>query len=197
MHSITITRLALLVSVLASFFTVESDGAIITINTGNITWETLINSALSGDTIQFGSGTFSQLAGCGMIISKDLIIRGAGQQETILDCGGVNRHFTVSGSFTLQLVDITLTGGTVSGSNGGCITADSGAAIIASGAAFTSNTGDVGGAIFLGSTTTMTATSCMFSQNIALGGGAVYLNGGTLTSTNCSFSQNVAGYAGV
>jgi hypothetical protein len=71
-----------------------------------------VQTALAGDVILLGPGTFSGLDNCNITVSKQLTIRGAGRDATIVDCSGLWRCLTAIGSLTsLRLESMQLSNG--------------------------------------------------------------------------------------
>ena len=143
-------------------------------------------AASSGDTINL-DGTFTwtdaveigDAAGSGFTISKNLYVRGAGAQNTIIQANSSKntadrRIFTISNTYNVGFEKVTLRNG--KGSSGGAIMAGSSS----------SNTG------------TLEINYCEIVDNISTSNyaGGIYLNGGTLTSRNSTYTGNQALYWG-
>lgn len=126
--------------------------------------------ALSGTslTLHMAAGTYNQDNGgvskdYGINIQKDVTIKGAGKELTIIDAKGLDNIFRISDGYTVTLKDLTLKNGDT------C----------------------AGGAVYVDSAATLNAINCNFKDNKAFEGGAIY-NAGTTSVTNCLFENNEA-----
>lgn len=184
-----------------------------------------IAEAAAGDIIDLSASTFSTGFTCGLCdpgdygltIDKDLTIRGQGMGGTILDAGGVDRHFTITAdATTVKIRDLTLqNGSSVAGGgailmeggvltvrdsellnnaavNGGAIAVSENAELVVRGGTFTGNTAWAGGAIqYLNDTVSMEIKDSTFSLNSANDGGALHLAGSAVVHGS-TFSTNEA-----
>ncbi len=158
------------------------------------------NSNADVDTILLGSGlyTFSltgmeDLSAAGDLdILNDLIIRGSDADETIISAAGIDRVFDVRGTAALQLLDMTLTGG--SGvSDGGGIRVGEDASLDLNRVRIDGNrASDNGGGVYVEGI--LTGSDVQFSGNIAAtrDGGGVYNQRGSVTLEKATFSGNTA-----
>lgn len=125
----------------------------------------------------------------------------------------------------IQLVDLTLTSGRVTGtewggavlsgdesisatrctftmnsaniSSGGAIAAASGGSVTVINSTFTENSSQESGGAILAIGGPVTVTGCEFTLNSdGYGGGAIAVGAGTLTATNCNFTSNSSGLLG-
>ena len=125
-----------------------------------------IATAMSGDTINIPTGTYTLILGTELTINTNLTLNGAGPGDTIIQAA------TSSADATSRVLNIT--GGTIAISG---VTVQNG------------NTSDGGGGIY--NTGTLTLTNSTVSGNTpGLGGGGGILNRGTMTLTNSTISGN-------
>src|SRR5262245_51468841 len=119
-------------------------------------------------------------------IDRDVIIRGAGQDSTVVDGSHSGTVVTIaSGTVTIQGVT-TLHGRGIPGVSGGGIY--SGGTLTIQNSTVADNlTGGLGGGIW--NVGTLTVRNSMISDNEALGAGGIY-NTGTLTIQNSTLSGN-------
>jgi CSLREA domain-containing protein len=154
--------------------------------------EAHLTAALSGGgTVTFScSGTITLTNT--ITIEANKTIDGSGQTVT-LSGGSLVRVFTVNSGVTLNLNELTITGGRApsGGGSGGAISGGSGSTVIVSKATFSGNTAPTGGggAIFFPSGS-LTITDSTFSANSSKLGGAISSDGGTVSVTGSSFTGN-------
>ncbi|HEY9422091.1 MAG TPA: CSLREA domain-containing protein, partial [Thermoanaerobaculia bacterium] len=125
-------------------------------------------------------------------IDDDLVILGEGPARTVIDGGGVNGIFHVSGNRSAEIRDLTLRNGRSQGAGGavrndGDLTLLRVALIANSSVAGTGGSG-VGGAI--ASEGTLTLTDSTIANNTAQSSGGGLTLGGTATLTNVTISGN-------
>ena len=164
------------------------------------------NALTGSDTITLGGGIFNlsiqgtdedaSLAG-DLDITDDLIIQGQSTQTTIIDARHLDRVFDVFPGVTLQLFDVTITGGDLAGrGDGGGIRVDNGTLQL-NNVVVANNRASNGGGIHnnLGM---VTATDSTFVNNRAEGmfgfgqGGAIGSIGGTVTVRQSTVNDNFA-----
>ena len=167
------------------------------VNTVNTTAQltSAISSAQAGSTIYLSSGTFSL---SGLTISKNIILQGAGQNQTILTGNG-NRILTI-GNCQVTINNMQFTDG--SASYGGAI--QSSGTLTLNNDYFTRNTASqYGGAI--NNYNILNVNNCLFTNNttpgvfeIGYGSGSAILNnaGCTMLVSGSTFSGNTAGSYG-
>ncbi|MBI5681359.1 MAG: hypothetical protein HZC47_10735 [Methanobacterium sp.] len=173
-------------------------------------------STTSTDTVilapeTFNTNTDPTHTDYGITISKNVNIKGVGQDQTIIDAGGHDRIFTINSGCTVTISDLTLKNGNTAG-NGGAI--NNQGTLNLNNCAFIGNTATNGGAInnqysviaFIGSSAsaTNTMTGCTFTGNTATANGGAINNqnsigafvgssaSATNTMTGCTFTGNTA-----
>lgn len=168
------------------------------------------NASAGSDTITLGGGIFNlsiegtdedaALTG-DLDIIDDLVIQGQSAQTTIIDARSLDRVFEVLPGVTLQLFNLTITGGDLAGrGDGGGIRVDGGMLQLGN-VIVTDNRASSGGGIHnnLGTVTVIDST---FVGNRAEGmfgfgqGGAIDSIGGTVIVQQSTFNDNFAQSAG-
>ncbi len=135
-------------------------------NTGTSTdpYQTIgngVNQVDNQGTVHLSKGTFNNNNGAGhsdygITISKNITIKGAGSNETIIDAKSLNNIFTINNNANVIIRDLTI-------KNGKALS---------------------GGAITVGSGSRLTLINCIITNNIATNyGGAIY-NSGNLNITS-------------
>ncbi|WP_339612657.1 choice-of-anchor Q domain-containing protein [uncultured Rubinisphaera sp.] len=128
-----------------------------------------------------------------LVIKDDLIIEGNGIDVTILDGGQIDRLFAIENNATVEISNLTLSGGSATVS-GGAIYMSSSTVNIDTVAFRNNYSGSTGGAISVHSSQGfLTVKNSYFYSNTAeeLGGG-IYLNYGNLDISNTVFDSNIA-----
>jgi predicted outer membrane repeat protein len=163
-----------------------------------------VGRATSGDSIDV-TGTFTAdgVANDGIVIDKNLTLRGQGEDQTFVqghasDASSADRRcFTISSGTTVTLRHMTLRHG---GANGGGAIKNVGDELVLENCIVTENASVesspfyVGGGIY--STGSLSLNNCTVSDNSSLGkGGAIYAKS-DLTLENTTVSGNSAGQAG-
>jgi CSLREA domain-containing protein len=188
-------------------------------------------NALAGrDTIILPAGTYlltiagagEQLSATGDLdIRSNLSIIGAGANVTIVDAGGIDRVFDFPVACTVDISDITIRGGNVTGTGGGlntgvsvtltsveitnCKASSDGGGIynvgtltILNSAIVNDTSGTAGGGISDQSSGTLNATNVTFSGNYAAGNGGALASDAASALTNCTVANNSsAGTGGI
>jgi len=127
------------------------------------------------------------------ISNKNITIIGQSQKGTIIDGGGVNKIFTLTGGAKLQLINVTIRNG--KSSNGGAIL-NYNSYLVVKNCYFNNNYGNNGGGVIFNYNGNLVISNSYFTNNVATnlnGGGAIY-NTGTLYVTNTNFTNNRAYY---
>ncbi|MEO1524421.1 MAG: DUF4347 domain-containing protein [Planctomycetota bacterium] len=158
------------------------------------------NAGAGGDVIDLetiGAGTFrlTITGGAGgaetgdFDITQSVTIRGVDANSTVIDASGLaNRIFEVEGGVTLDISDLTLTGG--SSADGAGI--KNKGTLNLTDVALNGNTATEGAAIFATSGSTTTLEQVELSFNDANRGGALYLQGSNVNLINTTISGNHA-----
>jgi len=147
------------------------------------------NADTGADEITLASDQYSlTLAGAGdngdLDITDDLTILGQGIADTIVDAGGIDRVFQISGS-TVTLSNLTLTGGvSPNGENGGGILLDSGSLLLTHVSVDNSTTdGGFGGGMYVAAGASLVATDSTITNNTGdLANAPTYRGGGGIHS---------------
>jgi hypothetical protein len=150
----------------------------------------------SCDPIDVKAGTFNE----NLNLHRGVDIRGAGAGRTIVDgTGGTVVHASGSTVRTLQLRDLTVTGGGSGGPDGGGFQIEEGQhTLVLTNVAVTGNVGaGDGGGIHLGDGSALVMTGGSVTNNQANGfGGGINSVGGGLTLTNVRVDGNTADTGG-
>ena len=126
-----------------------------------------VNQVDNQGTVHLSKSTFNNDNGLGhndygITISKNIIIQGAGSNETIIDAKSLNNAFTITNNANVIIRDLTI-------KNGKALT---------------------GGAITVGSGSKLTLINCIITNNIATNSGGAIYNSGNLNLTSCSLVGN-------
>ncbi len=154
--------------------------------------EAILATAPSGQSeIILGAGVYRFQAGANAIdINENMVIRGAGADQTIIDADYQETIFRVNGSGVLEVVDLTLTHGANPG-RGGAIDINNGGVATLRNVVLTENTaGNDGGAI--SNEGALVLDNVWFHNNHSdKQGGAIY-NDGDAELRNVSITNNTA-----
>ncbi len=180
--------------------------AIQNINDGASTYADCVPAGAygSGDTINIPAGTYTTaIAGAGenlnasgdYDINRSMALVGAGAPTTIIDGGGLDRVFHITGAYTVSITGVTITGGRAAGSNyhGGGVMVGGGTLTL-NNSIVTGNAAPVfnyGGGIHVDSNGTLLANNSTISGNSAYGGGGV-TSWGLVTLTNSTVGGNTS-----
>lgn len=181
----------------------------------------LVSAVSSGGTVTFecGPGQHTIDVTSEILISNSVVVNGGG--TITLDGNNNSRIFHIQDSGTLELHNITLTGGFAKHASGGAILNDGGSLTInhslisGNGAdgggglkstgplhiidsTFTQNTGYHEGGAILISGGVVTIEKSLFQENRSSWGGAISndQNGGNISIINSTFSGNTVGFVG-
>lgn len=168
-----------------------------------------ITKAASGDSIEVAAGLYDEF----LEISKALTITGEGPELTFLDGGDSHRVLRYAAVGSLNLVNLAVSNGRVSGENGagiynfgsmsldnvhlsGNTTDEGGGAIFNNGSLHLQNSqilsnsvGGVGGGIYIWYPGVVTVTNSIIAHNSSVQGGGIY-NLGDLVVTDSTFQSN-------
>ena len=158
----------------------------------------------SGDTINIPAGTYTtSIAGAGenlnasgdYDLNRSMALLGAGAPTTIINGGGLDRVFHITGAYTVSITGVMITGGSAAGSNypGGGVS-NNGGTLTVNNSIISGNTATVfnyGGGIHTAASGTLVVTNSTISGNSGYGGGGV-ISSGPLTLTNSTVSGNTS-----
>ena len=169
------------------------------------------NSNAGDDTIVLPAGTYTLVnAGRGedasatgdLDILDNLTIQGAGADTTIIDADGIDRVLDVFPGVTLELRDVTVTGGITEDAEHGGGMRNNGGTLVVEDSRIVDNTagggafdGANGGGIYSSNSGSVTLNRTLVSGNLAhrsQGGGGIYVVGGTLTIDESTIMHNVS-----
>ena len=135
-------------------------------------------------------------------ILRDVTIRGAGRDVTILDGLGATRLFRVAAApppgINAIFTDMTIRNGEGGGLPGGAIYHQGSGGLSVARLRFTNNHAGSGGAIYHTASEVRTIADCAFDDNAAIGGsgGAIYVNAVAAASAtnilNCTFTSDIS-----
>jgi hypothetical protein len=153
----------------------------------------------TGGTITFGTGVVGPITlATEIVIGKNVTIQGPADR-LVISGGGVTRIFTVTGTSSLTVDKLTLSGGNgagaISNGNGGGIFVDGGTLALTNSTVSGNSAATGGGGGVYNVAGTMTVTNSTFSGNSSNAGGAI-ANIGTLTLVNATLSANSGGSSG-
>ncbi len=162
------------------------------------TIQAAVDAALDGDTVLIAPGTYSGDGNWDVdIFDKDLCVRGAGPETTVIDCAeeGTEDHraFVASSQFgnSVTIENLSIINGTAGGSLSGAGIASAFANLRVSNCLIRDcRSTSPGGAISMtGGSLYVVATQ--FSSNLGFGGGALYLNHCSPTTiSGCQFDTS-------
>ncbi len=183
------------------------------------------NATVATDTISLLAGTYELSlvgkahTGGDLDVRSHIVIVGQGPDQTTIDANAIDRVFEVHAGGTLELRDLTITGGKArhgggilsrgelsltnvtltdnkSYHEGGAIHIASGSTVL-NGSTLDNNSGRSGGAIFLNSGSTLDVNDSSLSDNSATRrGGAIYSRGTSVAIAGSSLDRNQATYDG-
>jgi hypothetical protein len=93
------------------------------------TLRSVVATAANGDTVDLGAlecAAITLTQGEIEVPVDDLVVEGPGREALAIDAAGMSRVFLHSGTGTLELRNVTVSGGRIIGSHGGCISAENG-----------------------------------------------------------------------
>jgi CSLREA domain-containing protein len=175
------------------------------INNANSNSDTTSGDCVAGtgsDVIVLPAGTISVTGSAGnndnssgdfdITDTDDLTIQGQGAGISVIDGAGIDRvlHVTVNAQLTVE--NLTISGGTVTGSGGGILSLG---AITVSNSAITGNTASIFGGGLAASDTVILAESLISNNSAANSGGGISTFG-SISLTNSTVSNNTSGNRG-
>ena len=163
-----------------------------------------VNNDTPGHTIRLGAGIHHLLGAASdesfaadgdLDIRNDVTIAGSSAGESVIDATGLTEGvFDVLVGATLQLTDVTVTGGNaVGGVGGGARVAGS---LVTDRVVFINNQASLGGALHVSGIADLTDTVITQNNATLLGGGIRVNDGGTLTLNRVEVSNNAANRGG-
>ena len=154
--------------------------------------EAVLATAPSGKSeIILGAGVYRFANGASAIdINENIIIRGAGADQTIIDADYQDLIFRVNGAGRLELVDATLTHGASSGRGGAIDINNNGEAILTNVVLRDNTAGNDGGAI--SNQGTLTLNNVWLHNNHSDNQGGALYNDGDAVLFNVSITNNTA-----
>lgn len=175
--------------------------AITNINNSAATYADCANTGAAygtGDTINIPAGTYTTtLVGAGegfnatgdYDINRSVAITGAGAGASIINSGGMDRVFDITGAYTVSISGVTITGGNTAaiGAGGGIQNLGT---LTVTNSIITGNGADDGGGISNGGT--LTVTNSTITGNTATNWGGGIVSWSPLTVTNSTISSNTA-----
>ncbi|MEI7503315.1 MAG: hypothetical protein WCJ61_08515, partial [Paludibacter sp.] len=209
-----------LLFIAAFFFAAQAFSTIRLVPGGYATIQAALTAAVSGDTIQVSSGTYTE-KNLTLGTVKSITLKGAGIGQTTVQafatpnntpaasCSVFNLDGAYSSAITITLQDMTIQNGYNSSNGGGIRFTNTGT--VAPTLNFTnlkiaSNIGLAGGGIYISGFATTTISGCNITANTgssvtAGNGGGIYISPGTnkllsATIKNSTISFNTSGYLG-
>jgi hypothetical protein len=182
--------------VLATGVVCPVSATIIQVPSGHATIQAGINAAASGDTVQVAPGTYTGPSNRNLDFGgKNILLRSsAGAPSTTIDCQSLARaiRFHTGETAAAIVQGFTIRNGLASGTFGGGILIEGGAAPTIRNCRFIANHANTGGGLYASSSVTL--TDCVFEGNSADNwGGGVYGETANLPITRGTFTQNQAG----
>ena len=167
-------------------------------------WTDQVEDAGAGVVVVFAAGRYDGCSTDGLALASGVALVGtSGAAATVIDCGGVGRHFAVEGGASVRIQGLTLTGGAAgvegNSSDGGCmLVAGPGGSVVVADSVFSNCIAAAwGGAIAVRGSATLEISRSNFTGNRAgEGGGAMHANASTLHVSSSRFESNSAGTRG-
>lgn len=151
---------------------------------------TAANAMPGRDRIEFQNGVDINLTTGQLEISDDVLISGPGADKLTIDANGNSRVFTIDTDVSAEIYGMTITGGEVTGNDGGGIFNSGSLAL--NGVVISGNIASNGGAVFHAGSE-LTVVNSEISDNAALSsGGGLFLAGLSPTIINTTISGNSA-----
>jgi hypothetical protein len=155
------------------------------------TIQAALDTALAGDTVNVAAG--SSYGGGLVFPANDLVLRGSGQETTILNGGDSSVVMTINSGQTVASVisGFTIRGGL--GTTGGGVVVSNGASPVFDQIIFNNNAATQGAALYVNSFSGPTVSSSTFVVNSASsgqGGGIAVAGGSSVTVTSSIFWAN-------
>ncbi len=148
-----------------------------------------VENVQDGWTVHIADGDYTGMDSRNITIEKNITISGQSRDSTVINAGEAGRIFTVTGTASVTIRNMTLSHG--SEEDGGAVYIYEGSALNLRDCAFKDNRGTRnGGAINNSGSLTVSGTT--FTGNSAQYGGAVYLNVNTMEAADCIFNDNHA-----
>ena len=147
-------------------------------------------------TVNLANGIYNGPDNRGIVISKNMTIKGQSQTSTVIDAQGADRIFTVNPGVNVTIANLTLKNGSISsvgGPIGGAIY--NGGILTTTNAIFKSNTAPHGWGGAIANVGQLTIINTTFNNNAAMMSGAIYTSG-QMTVINSIFNNNQGGSGG-
>ena len=162
---------------------------------GDLTLREAVAQATAGDTIVFSVTGTVVLAQGEITIGTDITIDGNvtspdNGSDVTVDGNDASRVFSVTGSGTLNIDSLNITGGQAGLANGGAVHVAAGGVLSVDHSALTGNAADEGGAIYNAGTATITDSA--LSDNETNTGGGGLANVGTAFLNDSTVATNTA-----
>jgi predicted outer membrane repeat protein len=150
-----------------------------------------IEQASAGDGIWLSAGTFPE---SGLVVDKNLVIFGQGNDDSTVDGQGLNRVFTFNAEIDATLCELTVANGSLEGDGGGIF---NGGSLIVASVDVEGNSAINGGGLRATAASTTLLSETTFQDNNASTFGGGINNEGNLTLDNVALIGNTsAGAAG-
>ncbi len=172
--------------------TISNRAAIITVCDSGCDYtnvQTAVAAVYSGGLINIGTGTYLE----NVKIDKDLTLKGAGAEHTIIDGSGGGSVFEIARGVKVTLSGLTIRNG-YSRAYGGGIN-NKGGTLVLSESLITSNTANSGGGI-ANSGGTVSITNSIIAANTAKVGAGITTVGGEVAITNSTVTDGITRVGG-
>lgn len=149
-----------------------------------------LDTVANAGTVNIAPGTYTGKGNTNLDVKKDVTIKGAGPDKTIIDPRGRGNAFNINSGKTVKIQDVTIRRGNAR--DGGAI--NNKGKLTLTNVKFKDNNARNGGAIY--NTGTLTVAGSTFQNNKAYCYGGAIWNSGTVTVTGSTFRNNRAHYGG-
>ena len=141
------------------------------------------------DTIFVPAAVYTVSLGQIYVGAASLVIKGAGESQTVVDGGGNSSIFELYAADSITILDLTIRDGYAASSSGGGIVIDDGSIVLDSVSVVANRAGLLAGGIRVNGGT-LTMTNCRVDSNSATGAAGGVQAYSNLILRNCTFTNN-------
>ena len=158
-------------------------------------WGTIMQTAPDFANIFMRPGNYTGF--CNLEVNAVKIEGIMGKQNTIIDCKGMQRHFSIEGTRNITVIGLTLINGYAEDDDGGCIKLRNGVLTLVESDLINCRTGRSGGAIHISVRSLIDIRRANFITSHAIeNGGALTIKNSTVRAHSSTFANAHAGQVG-